>query len=122
MSDKDYRRLGNPVSRQGRPGRALPAAAPSAHQEGTMVGEEHEVKFDSSVSDSELAQRTHAGSLVAFEELVYRYENQIYSFIVNLCRNGTDALEITQETFVKAFQSIEQFDSQQPFAPWLFTI
>ena len=59
----------------------------------------------------------------AFEELVLRYERRIYGFVSQSCRgNGLDAAEITQETFVKAYQAISQFDSTRTFAPWLFTI
>jgi RNA polymerase sigma-70 factor, ECF subfamily len=73
-------------------------------------------------TDQELARQTQAGSLAAFEELVYRYEVRIYGFVANSCGNGADARELTQDTFVRAFQAIEQFDSQRSFAPWLFTI
>jgi RNA polymerase sigma-70 factor (ECF subfamily) len=73
-------------------------------------------------TDQELARQTQAGSLVAFEELVYRYEGRIYGFVANSCGNCADAREVTQDTFVRAFQAIEQFDSQRSFAPWLFTI
>jgi RNA polymerase sigma-70 factor (ECF subfamily) len=73
-------------------------------------------------TDQELARQTQAGSLAAFEELVYRYEGRIYGFVANSCGNGTDARELTQDTFVRAFQAIEQFDCQRSFAPWLFTI
>lgn len=60
--------------------------------------------------------------MVAFEEIVTRYERRIHAFVTQSCRNGMDATEITQETFVKAFQAIGQFDSKRSFAPWLFTI
>ena len=53
-------------------------------------------------TDQELARQTQAGSLAAFEELVYRYEGRIYGFVANSCGNGTD--------------------SRRSFAPWLFTI
>ena len=75
-----------------------------------------------SFTDQELARQTQAGSLAAFEELVYRYEGRIYGFAANLCGNGTDAREVTQDTLVRAFQAIAQFDPQRSFAPWLFTI
>jgi RNA polymerase sigma-70 factor, ECF subfamily len=75
-----------------------------------------------SPSDEALARRTQAGSMEAFEELVSRYEQRIYAFVCQSCRNGMDAAEITQETFVKAYQAIVQFDSKRTFAPWLFTI
>ena len=74
------------------------------------------------LSDEELARQTQAGSLAAFEELVYRYEGRIYGFVLNCCRHGSDAREVTQDTFVRAFQAIEQFDARREFAPWLFTI
>ncbi|HEX3799483.1 MAG TPA: sigma-70 family RNA polymerase sigma factor [Verrucomicrobiae bacterium] len=75
-----------------------------------------------SISDEELARETQAGSLAAFEQLVYRYEHRIYAFIFQFCRNPTDAREATQDTFVKAFQNIGRFDTRRVFAPWLFTI
>jgi RNA polymerase sigma-70 factor, ECF subfamily len=74
------------------------------------------------VSDGELARQSQAGSLTAFEKLVYRYEGRIYRFVTNSCRNHADAREVTQDTFVRAFQAIGQFDARKAFAPWLFTI
>jgi RNA polymerase sigma-70 factor (ECF subfamily) len=75
-----------------------------------------------SPSDEALALQTQAGSMEAFEELLLRYEQRIFAFISQSCRNGMDAAEITQETFVKAYQAISQFDPKRTFAPWLFTI
>jgi RNA polymerase sigma-70 factor (ECF subfamily) len=73
-------------------------------------------------SDTELVRQTRAGSLAAFETLVYRYERRVYSFVAHSCRNAADAAEITQDTFVKAFQAVAQFDERHSFAAWLFTI
>jgi RNA polymerase sigma-70 factor (ECF subfamily) len=73
-------------------------------------------------SDEELAQECQQGSLTAFEELVYRYEGRLYRFVANCCGNKTDAEEITQDSFVKAFQAIGQFNPRHTFAAWLFTI
>ena len=73
------------------------------------------------MSDADLARASQTGSLTAFEQLVYRYETRVYGFVVQCCGGG-HAREITQETFVRAFQAINQFDPRQPFAPWLFTI
>jgi RNA polymerase sigma-70 factor (ECF subfamily) len=76
----------------------------------------------SSFSDQQLAQQTQAGSMPAFEELVSRYENRIFSFVARCCGNTADAREITQDSFVQAFHAIARFDPRQEFAPWLFTI
>ena len=76
----------------------------------------------SSFSDEELARQSQSGSLAAFEELVYRYERRVYAFVAAFSRNAADVREVTQETFVRAFQSIGQYDSRRPFSAWLFTI
>jgi RNA polymerase sigma-70 factor (ECF subfamily) len=75
-----------------------------------------------SLSDEELACESQAGSLAAFEELVRRFENRVYAFLYQFCRNQTDARELTQDTFVRAYQALHQFDTRQAFAPWLFTV
>jgi RNA polymerase sigma-70 factor (ECF subfamily) len=72
--------------------------------------------------DEDLACESQGGSLTAFEELVYRYENRVFAFVTHCCGNFTDAREITQDTFVRAFQSIAQFNPARTFAPWLFAI
>ena len=74
------------------------------------------------MSDEDLARQSQAGELAAFEELVRRYENRIYSFVFQSCGHDTDAREVTQDTFVRAFAAIAQFDPRRPFAAWLFTI
>ncbi len=74
------------------------------------------------IPDEELARRAQAGCLDSFEALVSRHEASIYRFVFYCCRNQADAVEIVQETFVRAFNAIGQFDPGRKFAPWLFTI
>lgn len=74
------------------------------------------------VSDEELARQAQAGSASGFEELVRRYENRIYRFVVNQCRTPADAQEVTQDAFVSAAAHLHDFDPARPFATWLFTI
>jgi RNA polymerase sigma-70 factor (ECF subfamily) len=75
-----------------------------------------------SMTDEDLARQSQGGDLAAFEELVRRYENRIYSFVFQSCGHEADAREVTQDTFVRAFEAIAQFDPRRPFAAWLFTI
>jgi RNA polymerase sigma-70 factor (ECF subfamily) len=75
-----------------------------------------------SFSDDDLARETQAGSMVAFEELVHRYEHRIYAFVYQYCHNDADAREVTQDSFVRAFQAIGRFVPRGGFGPWLFTI
>jgi RNA polymerase sigma-70 factor, ECF subfamily len=74
------------------------------------------------LSDEELACQTQAGSIAAFEELVCRYERRIFAFVAHSCHNQADARELAQDTFVRAFQAIAQYDRRHAFAAWLFTI
>jgi RNA polymerase sigma-70 factor, ECF subfamily len=74
------------------------------------------------MSDEDLARESQGGDLAAFEELVHRYENRIYSFLFQSCGHDTDAREATQDTFVRAFEAIARFDPSRPFVSWLFTI
>jgi RNA polymerase sigma-70 factor (ECF subfamily) len=75
-----------------------------------------------SVADEELARQTQGGSLEAFEELVSRYEHRLYAFAMQWRHNSTEAREVTQDAFVRAFQALAQFDAGRSFAPWLFAI
>jgi RNA polymerase sigma-70 factor (ECF subfamily) len=84
-----------------------------------MNGPDAEIQF---LSDEQLASQTQAGSMAAFEELVARYERRIYAFVKQSCRSDADARDLTQGTFVRAYQAIAKFDSRRPFAAWLFTI
>lgn len=74
------------------------------------------------VSDEELARQAQAGYASGFEELVRRYENRIYRFVVNQCRTPADAQEVTQDAFVSAAAHLQNFDPARSYATWLFTI
>ncbi len=74
------------------------------------------------MSDEVLAKQSQGGDFAAFEELVRRYENRIYSFVFQSCGHDADAREATQDTFVRAFEAIAQFDPGRCFASWLFAI
>jgi RNA polymerase sigma-70 factor (ECF subfamily) len=73
-------------------------------------------------SDEQLAEQALNGSMAAFEELVIRYEARVYGFVFQSCRNVSDAREITQDTFIRAFSALGQFNPRFAFASWLFAI
>lgn len=73
-------------------------------------------------ADWELVEQSQGGSLTAFEHLVHRYERRVYGFVFQSCRNEAEAVEITQETMVRAYQAIQSFDLRYPFGAWLFAI
>lgn len=63
-----------------------------------------------------------AGDARALEELVERYEPRVYRFAMRTCRNGEDAQEILQATFLNVIRSLSTFRGDSQFATWLFRI
>jgi RNA polymerase sigma-70 factor (ECF subfamily) len=73
-------------------------------------------------SCEELAEHCQDGDQQAYAELLERYGPRIHGFLLKLVGNTHDAQDLTQDVFVKAYRNIHNFDTQRPFAPWLFTI
>lgn len=69
-----------------------------------------------------LVRRARDGALPAFAELVRRFEGRLYNFLLRRTRSAADAEEITQETLVRAWQRLAQYDERWRFSTWLFTI
>jgi len=76
---------------------------------------------DSSKSDEELASLAQSGQLPAFDELVHRHWGGIQRFLLGYLPHGSSD-DVAQETFLRAYRKIEQYDDNRPFLPWLFTI
>ncbi len=71
--------------------------------------------------ETSLALAASEGDGAAFGEIVRRYQAQVF----RLCRRyvgASDAEDIAQEAFVKAFLNVKRFDASRPLAPWLLTI
>lgn len=73
-------------------------------------------------SDWELVQRTRAGDRGAFRVLVERYQRRIAALALGMLRNREDALDVVQDTFTKAYQSLDRFKGDSAFYTWLYRI
>lgn len=73
-------------------------------------------------ADSVVVRKVQAGEVAAFDQLVVKYRERIYSVIYNLTSNREDASDLTQDAFIKAFQSINRFGGQSSFFTWLYRI
>ena len=73
-------------------------------------------------SDEQLVSETLAGSDQAFEGLVLRYEGKIYGFLLRFAGNASDAEDLAQQTFIRAYRRLQRFDARYRFSTWLFTI
>ncbi|MCS6794711.1 MAG: sigma-70 family RNA polymerase sigma factor [Raineya sp.] len=70
----------------------------------------------------ELIKKAQQGDHNAMTTLMKRYNKALYYVILKIVRNVDDAEDITVETFVKAFQSLDKFRFEHPFSSWLFRI
>jgi RNA polymerase sigma-70 factor (ECF subfamily) len=74
------------------------------------------------MSDEQLVQQHRAGRTQAFAQLVQRYEGDLFRFLVRFVRKPAVADDLFQETFLQVHISIDQFETDRRFRPWLFTI
>jgi RNA polymerase sigma-70 factor (ECF subfamily) len=73
-------------------------------------------------SDSDIVRQVQGGNVAAFDQLILKYRERIYGVIYNLTSNREDASDLTQEAFIKSFQSIHRFQGQSSFFTWLYRI
>ena len=73
-------------------------------------------------SDWTIVQRVQAGEVGAFDQLVIRYRERVYGVVYNMTSNREDAADLTQDTFIKAFKSVNRFQGQSSFFTWLYRI
>src|SRR5215216_6174194 len=59
---------------------------------------------------------------VTFDDLVNRYQTEIYRYAMQLTRNRTDADDLYQETMIKAFRAFGRLDSTANYRAWLYKI
>ena len=74
------------------------------------------------VEDADLIRQAARGSVEAYNLLVSRWEKRVYNYLLRLARNREDALDLTQDVFLKAYQNLRKLDDPGRFAPWLYRI
>jgi len=79
---------------------------------------EHSMALD----DGSLVDRCKLGDTCAMERLVLKYQDRLYNILLRFCGNKDDAAELSQETFVKAIESIKSFEGRSNFYTWLCRI
>ena len=72
--------------------------------------------------DWAVVQRVQAGNVGAYDQLVQKYREHIFSLVYNMTSNREDASDLTQETFIKAFQAIARFKGKSSFFTWIYRI
>ncbi len=73
-------------------------------------------------SDSAAVARARAGDSDAFRALVERYSQKIFRLAYRMTGNEQDAEDVVQETFLRAYRRLDQFESRANFGTWLYRI
>jgi RNA polymerase sigma-70 factor (ECF subfamily) len=74
------------------------------------------------LTDGELIVGAVAGRADGFEELVRRYQRPITSYVYRMLGDHESALDVTQEVFIKVYNSLHKYSSEYKFSTWLYRI
>src|SRR5687768_11975308 len=74
------------------------------------------------VPDVKLVRRAQRGDMVSFEELLLRHRDKIYARAFSMMRNEEEALDLSQEAWVKGWQRLQQFQGDSSFLTWMTRI
>lgn len=77
---------------------------------------------DEKARDLELVHRLKNGDRKAFEEIIRQYQNSVNRLAYSLLQNREDALDVTQEAFLRVHQAISRFAEKAAFSTWLYRI
>lgn len=72
--------------------------------------------------DAALVKKAKEGDGKAYDELILLYKDAVHGVIYRMVRNKQDAEDLTQEAFIKAYNSINSFNEEYAFSTWLFKI
>ncbi len=74
------------------------------------------------LTDEELITQSKAGNAVAFEQLIYRYDQVVLNIAARYTHSSEDAKDIYQETFIRVFKGLPKFQMKSEFSTWIFRI
>ena len=74
------------------------------------------------VEDRDLIGQARRDNVEAYNMLVSRWEKRIYNYLLRLVKNREDALDLSQDVFLKAYQNLRKLEDPDRFAPWIYRI
>lgn len=81
-----------------------------------------EAKSEDAMSDHDLILKVKGGDMMAFEQLVHRYDGRVLSMAASYVNNADDAKDIYQEVFLRVYRGLRKFQARSEFSTWLFRI
>ncbi len=73
-------------------------------------------------AEKDLVRRAKRGDISAFEDLISGYEKKVYNTAYRFFNNAEDAMDVSQEIFIKVFTSLRRFREDSSFSTWLYRI
>ena len=73
-------------------------------------------------NDFHLVVKAREGSQKAYADLMHRYKDSIYFMVLKMVNNKEDAMDLTVETFAKAFEKLDKYQPEFAFSTWLFRV
>lgn len=80
------------------------------------------VRTEEALTDELLVERIKQGDPAAYNDIVTRYWDRIFSRVLRLLNNQQDAEEVTQDAFIRAHRGLENFRGDASFSTWLYQI
>jgi RNA polymerase sigma-70 factor, ECF subfamily len=74
------------------------------------------------VEDRDLIGKAKRGNVEAYNLLVSRWEKRVFNYLLRLVGHREDAMDVSQDVFLKAYQNLPRLDEPEKFAGWLFRI
>ena len=74
------------------------------------------------MDDLKIIERCLLGNREEFSKLIDKYKNMVYNLTYRMCNNLDDAEDLSQEAFLRAFQSLSRFNPSYKFSTWLYQI
>ncbi len=74
------------------------------------------------MSEEQLIRRAQQGDNGAFEELLLLHQKKVYNLCLRMSANTDDALDLSQEAFIRAWRSLGQYQFEASFSTWLFRL
>ena len=71
------------------------------------------------MDEARLVQQAQQGDHAAFEQLVLKHQNKVYTLAVHLIRDRDEAADLAQEAFLKAWQNLSSFQGESSFSTWM---
>jgi RNA polymerase sigma-70 factor, ECF subfamily len=74
------------------------------------------------VEDRDLILKARRGDVEAYNLLVSRWDRRIFNYLLRLVKDREDAMDLSQDVFLKAYQNLSRLEDPSRFSPWLYRI